>query len=126
MRNFAKHRAIVHIDIDASELNKNRKAHLPVVGDIKDALIRLNALVARRPIASKHTPWLAQIEEWKKKGPFAYRITPEIANSDHMTDHMQGHEEQVILQQMVVETLYELTKGEAYITTGVGQHQMWA
>jgi acetolactate synthase-1/2/3 large subunit len=123
---FCKHGTIVHIDIDASELNKNRKAHLPVVGDIKDALTRLNALVAKRPITRKHTPWLAQIEEWKKKAPFAYRITPEIANSDHMVDHMQGKEGEVILQQMVIETLYEMTKGEAYITTGVGQHQMWA
>jgi acetolactate synthase-1/2/3 large subunit len=123
---FCKHGTIVHIDIDASELNKNRKAHLPVVGDIKDALTRLNALVAKRPITNKHTPWLAQIDEWKKKAPFAYRITPEIANSDHMIDHMQGKEDQVILQQMVIEELYALTKGEAYITTGVGQHQMWA
>ena len=123
---FCKNGTIVHIDVDASELNKNRKANLPVVGDIKDALTRLNAMLAKRPIAKKHTAWLAQIDEWKKKGPFAYRITPEIAGSDHMKDHMQGHEEQVILQQMVIETLYELTKGDAIITTGVGQHQMWA
>jgi acetolactate synthase-1/2/3 large subunit len=123
---FCKTGTIVHIDIDASELNKNRKAHLPVVGDIKDALTRLNKLIAKRPIQKKHTAWLAQIEEWKKKGGFSYRITPEIANSDHMVDHMQGQESQVILQQMVIETLYEMTKGEAYITTGVGQHQMWA
>src|SRR5271157_5378105 len=123
---FCKTGTIVHIDINASELNKNRKATLPVVGDIKDALTRLNALVAARPLAKKRTAWLAQIEEWKKKGPFAYRITPEIANSDHMVDHMQGKENEVILQQMVVETLHEMTKGEAYITTGVGQHQMWA
>jgi len=123
---FCKAGTIVHLDVDASELNKNRKAHLPVVGDIKDALARLNTMLAKRPIAKKHTAWLAQIDEWKKKGPFAYRITPEIAGSDHMKDHMQGHEEQVILQQMVIETLYELTKGDAIITTGVGQHQMWA
>ncbi len=123
---FCKHGTIVHIDIDASELNKNRKANLPVVGDIKDALTRLNALLAARPLAKKHTAWLAQIDEWKKKGPFAYRITPEIANSDHMVDHMHGKESEVILQQMVVEALYELTNGDAYITTGVGQHQMWA
>jgi acetolactate synthase I/II/III large subunit len=123
---FCKHGTIVHIDIDASELNKNRKAHLPVVGDIKDALTRLNKLIAKRPPNKKHGAWLAQIDEWKKKAPFSYRITPEIANSDHMIDHMQGKESEVILQQMVIETLYELTKGEAYITTGVGQHQMWA
>ncbi len=123
---FCKTGTIVHVDIDASELNKNRKAHLPVVGDIKDALTRLNAMFSKRPLNKKHSAWLAQIDEWKKKGPFGYRITPEIANSDHMKDHMQGHEEQVILQQMVVEALYELTKGDAIITTGVGQHQMWA
>ena len=123
---FCKYGTIVHVDIDASELNKNRKAHLPIVGDIKDALTRLNKLVAKRPVQKKHTPWLAQITEWQKKAPFAYRITPEIANSDHMKDHLQGQENQVILQQMVIELLYEMTKGEAYITTGVGQHQMWA
>ena len=123
---FCKHGTIVHVDIDASELNKNRRANLSVVGDIKDTLVRLNQMMAKRPINKKHTPWLAQIEEWKKKGPFAYRITSEIANSDHMKDHMHEHEDQVILQQMVVETLYDMTKGEAYITTGVGQHQMWA
>jgi len=123
---FCKNGTIVHVDIDASELNKNRKAHLPVVGDIKDALTRLNAMVARRPIFQKRPAWLAQIAEWQKKGPFAYRITPEIANSDHMKDHLGGQENQVILQQMVIEMLYEMTKGEAYITTGVGQHQMWA
>ena len=123
---FCKYGTIVHIDIDASELNKNRKANLPVVGDIKDALTRLNKMMAARPSNRKRTAWLAQIEEWKKKGPFAYRITPEIANSDHMVDHMQGKENEVILQQMVVEELYHCTKGDAYITTGVGQHQMWA
>jgi acetolactate synthase I/II/III large subunit len=123
---FCKHGTIVHIDIDAAELNKNRKAHLPIVGDIKDAFVRLNAMIAKRPITKKHTAWLAQIDEWKQKAPFAYKITSEIANSDHMKDHMQGQEDQVILPQMVIEMLYELTNGEAYITTGVGQHQMWA
>jgi acetolactate synthase-1/2/3 large subunit len=123
---FCKHGTIVHIDIDSSELNKNRRAHLAITGDIKDALARLNRMIAKRPLNKKHEPWLAQIDEWKAKAPFAYRITPEIANSDHMKDHLQGQEDQVILQQMVIEALYELTQGEAFITTGVGQHQMWA
>ncbi len=123
---FCKHGTIVHLDIDSSELNKNRRANLAVVGDIQDALTRLNAMLAKRPINKKHTPWLEQIAEWKKKAPFAYAVTPEIANSDHMKDHLKGQEDQVILPQMVIETLYELTGGEAYITTGVGQHQMWA
>ena len=123
---FCKHGTIVHLDIDSSELNKNRRANLTVTGDIKDALTRLNAMLAKRPLNKKHTAWLAQIAEWKQKGPFAYTITQEIAGSDHMKDHLKGHEDQIILQQMVVEALYELTKGEAMITTGVGQHQMWA
>jgi acetolactate synthase-1/2/3 large subunit len=123
---FCKHGTIVHLDIDASELNKNRRANLPVVGDIKDALTRLNAMIEKRPLNKKHTAWLAQIEAWKKKAPFAYAITQEIAVSDHMKDHLKGHEDQIILQQMVVEALYDLTGGDAYITTGVGQHQMWA
>jgi acetolactate synthase-1/2/3 large subunit len=123
---FCKHGTIVHIDVDASELNKNRRVNLAVTGDIRDALTRLNVMLARRPLNKKHTAWLAQIDEWKKKAPFAYTITPEIAGSDHMKDHLKGHEDQIILQQMVVEALYELTKGDAIITTGVGQHQMWA
>ena len=123
---FCKHGTIVHVDIDASELNKNRRANLAVVGDIKDTLKRLNAMLVKRPLTNAHTPWLEQVAEWKKKAPFAYAVTPEIANSDHMKDHLKGQEDQVILQQMVIEALYELTKGEAYITTGVGQHQMWA
>lgn len=123
---FCKNGTIVHLDIDASELNKNRKANLPIVGDIKDALTRLNKMLAKRPLAKKHTAWLAQIDEWKQRGAFNYRITSEIANSDHMKDHMQGAENECILQQMVIEALWEETKGEAYITTGVGQHQMWA
>jgi len=123
---FCKHGTIVHVDIDASELNKNRKAHLPVVGDIKDALTRLNKMLAKQPLEKEHQAWLDQIEEWKKKAPFTYGITAEIADSDHMKDHLKGHESECIVQQMVVDTLYELTQGEAYITTGVGQHQMWA
>jgi acetolactate synthase-1/2/3 large subunit len=123
---FCKNGTIVHVDIDASELNKNRRANLSVVGDIKDSLARLNAMFAKRPLNKKHTAWLAQIDEWKQKAPFAYTITREIATSDHMKDHLTDHEDQIILQQMVIEALYDLTKGDAIITTGVGQHQMWA
>jgi acetolactate synthase-1/2/3 large subunit len=123
---FCKHGTIVHIDIDASELNKNRRAHLPVVGDIKDALTRLNRMIAQRPAAKPCTAWHAQIAEWKARAPFQYGVTQEIAQSDHMKDHMKGQEDQVILPQMVIEMLYELTHGDAIITTGVGQHQMWS
>jgi acetolactate synthase-1/2/3 large subunit len=123
---FCKYGTIVHIDIDASELNKNRRAHLPVVGDIKDALTRLNRMISRRAVSRKYTAWHEQIAEWKKKAPFQYGVTQEIAQSDHMKDHLRGQEDQVILPQMVIEMLYELTQGDAIITTGVGQHQMWS
>ena len=123
---FCKHGTIVHVDIDASELNKNRRANLAVVGDIKDTLTRLNKMIAKRPVNKKHTAWHEQIAEWKKRAPFAYGVTSEIANSDHMKDHMKGQEDQVILPQSVIEMLYEMTKGDAIITTGVGQHQMWS
>ncbi len=123
---FCKHGTIVHVDIDASELNKNRRAHLPVVGDIKDALARLNRMLAKRTAVRKHTAWHEQIAEWKQRAPFQYGVTQEIAQSDHMKDHMKGQEDQVILPQMAIDMLYELTKGEAIITTGVGQHQMWS
>jgi acetolactate synthase-1/2/3 large subunit len=63
---FCKHGTIVHVDIDASELNKNRRAHLPVVGDIKDALVRLNRMAAKRSIAKKNTAWHEQIAEWSR------------------------------------------------------------
>ncbi len=123
---FCKNGTIVHIDIDASEHNKNKRAHLTVHGDIRDALTRLNALVVKRPVTRKITGWHQQIAEWRQKASFHYEITAEIAHSDHVKDHMKGHENEIILPQMVIEMLYELTHGDAIITTGVGQHQMWA
>ncbi len=106
---FAKDAKIVHIDIDASEHNKNKRVQLPIVSDIKHALTRLNALAA----AHKFTPpdtaaWHTQIATWKKEHPFGFD------SSKH------------IVPQEAVQTLHELTKGDAIIVTGVGQHQMWA
>jgi acetolactate synthase-1/2/3 large subunit len=123
---FCKHGTIVHIDIDAAEHHKNKRAHLAVHSDIRYALRRLNAMLRERPIQKKFTAWHAQIAEWKARAPFRYRITEEVLQSQHMRDHLRGMEGEVILPQMVIETLYELTRGEAIITTGVGQHQMWS
>ncbi|HXA81201.1 MAG TPA: biosynthetic-type acetolactate synthase large subunit, partial [Opitutaceae bacterium] len=110
---FAANAKIVHIDIDASEHNKNKRGVLPIVSDIKYALGRLNELIA----AHKFTPpdtaaWQAQIAQWKKEQPFD--SSAGFGKSPH------------ILPQEAVAALYELTKGDAIITTGVGQHQMWA
>lgn len=123
---FCKSGTIVHVDIDQSEHNKNRKVQLAIESDIKFALHRLNEMIAKRPIQKKFTAWHSQIAEWKKKAPLHYEVTSEVLKSQHMKDHLTGKESEVILPQMVIELLYELTKGDAIITTGVGQHQMWA
>jgi acetolactate synthase-1/2/3 large subunit len=123
---FCEKGTIVHVDIDPSEINKNKPANLPVVSDIKFALGRLADMIKERPIQKKFTAWHKQIEAWKAKAPFGYLVTEEVMKSQHMRDHLKGRETEVILPQMAIEMLYELTKGEALITTGVGQHQMWA
>ena len=126
VKKFCEHGTIVHIDIDASELNKNKPAHLPIVSDIGYALQRLNALIAAQPLTKKFPDWHRQIAEWKAKGPLQYRISEEVLKSSHVKDFMRGDSSQVILPQMVIEMLYEMTGGDAILTTGVGQHQMWA
>jgi acetolactate synthase-1/2/3 large subunit len=106
---FAAHAKIVHVDIDASEHNKNKRVNLPVCSDIKFALGRLNELMAAQKFAAPDTKaWHDQIATWKREFPFRYEASP----------HIQPQE--------AVRVLFELTKGDAIITTGVGQHQMWA
>jgi acetolactate synthase-1/2/3 large subunit len=123
---FCEHGTIVHIDLDHSEHNKNRRVQLPILSDVRYALRRLNQMLRERPLTRQFDAWHKQIAEWKARAPFGYRVTEEVMKSQHMRDHLKGCESEVILQQMVVEALYELTRGEAIITTGVGQHQMWA
>ena len=106
-REFAKDAYIVHVDIDLSEINKNKHADLGIVADIKDMLHELN----KNPVRGEYKEWFAQIAEWKKKYPFKY--TP-------------ARPGQSPKPQYVIETLYNLTKGKAVIVPGVGQHQMWA
>jgi len=106
---FAPQAEIVHLDIDASEHNKNKIVHHPIVGEIKHAMGRMVELTSqinfKKPDLS---PWVDQVQAWKKEYPFSYEESPHI------------------LAQEAIKVLYELTKGEAIITTGVGQHQMWA
>jgi acetolactate synthase I/II/III large subunit len=123
---FCKTGTIVHIDIDQSEHNKNKKVQLAIESDVKYAIGRLNEMIRKRPIKKQFNGWHTQVDEWKKRAPFRYGITEEVIRSEHMRDHLQGKESEVILPQMAIDMLYELTKGEAIITTGVGQHQMWA
>ncbi|HEY9249094.1 MAG TPA: biosynthetic-type acetolactate synthase large subunit [Rariglobus sp.] len=106
---FAAGATIVHVDIDASEHNKNKRVQFPVVSDVKYALARLNELIAAAKFAAPDTkPWLTQINAWKRDYPFSFE------DNKH------------ILPQEAIQALYELTKGDAIIATGVGQHQMWA
>ncbi len=126
VQKFCEHGTIVHIDIDASEINKNKPAHLPIVSDIRYALHKLNGMIKARPIAKKFDAWHRQIEAWKAKAPIKYRVTDEVLRSKYLHDFLGGDATEVIMPQYVVELLYELTKGEAILTTGVGQHQMWA
>jgi len=112
---FAKHGTIVHIDIDNSEINKNKVVKLPILSDVKYALGRVNQMLATAGYERKKSgytlnpEWWQQIAEWKAAFPFTYQDT-----------------EDAIQPQYAIEKLCELTKGEAIITTGVGQHQMWA
>jgi len=108
---FASQAKIVHIDIDPTSIRKNIPVTIPIVGDCKVSLRLLNELIDEaglEDIAAKRKKWLAQIEDWKSTNPLAYK------------------QEDTIKPQFVVEKLYELTKGEAIITTEVGQNQMWA
>lgn len=123
---FCENGTIVHIDIDPSEINKNRKVALPVVSDVKYALERLAEMVSERPLQTKFDSWQKQVSTWKEKAPFGYNVTEEVMKSQHMKDHLTGSENEVILPQMVIEELYKLTGGDAILTTGVGQHQMWS
>ncbi len=106
---FAPQAEIVHIDIDASEHNKNKIVHHPIAGDIAHAMGRMVELMEQADFKKPDLgPWVEQIQNWKKDYPFSYEESPHI------------------LGQEAIRVLYELTKGEAIISTGVGQHQMWA
>ena len=106
-------RKIVHVDIDPSSISKRVKVDIPIVGDVKDVLLELIAQVragAARPDPARLAAWWAQIEEWRRRDCLAFRSSDEV-----------------IKPQMVVRTLNELTRGrDVYVTSDVGQHQMWA
>ena len=100
---FAKNAKILHFDIDAAEINKNIHSDASVVGDALEILKRVNAKLEQQ---DRHE-WLEHIHDYEKQYPMAYR-----------KDCLNGP--------LIMEKIYELTKGEAIISTDVGQHQMWA
>ncbi len=109
---FAPHARIIHIDIDPTSIRKNVRVDVPIVGDVKRVLTVLNKILKTQKIyqwEEVRKSWLKQIEEWKKERPLSYTYDPNV-----------------IKPQFVVEKIYEITKGDAIITTEVGQNQMWA
>jgi acetolactate synthase-1/2/3 large subunit len=108
---FAAQAKIVHIDIDPTSIRKNIPVSVPVVGDCRASLRMINEMLPEAgpaALAEKRRPWLEQIDEWKRTQPLAYRQCEKIK------------------PQYVVEKVYEATRGDAIITTEVGQNQMWA
>jgi acetolactate synthase-1/2/3 large subunit len=106
-------RKIIHVDIDPSSISKRVKVDVPIVGDVRDVLQELITQLreaTQRPDAEALKAWWAQVDAWRGKECLRYRESDEV-----------------IKPQMVVETLHRLTRGkDAYITSDVGQHQMWA
>jgi len=112
LEQFCPSAKIIHIDVDPSSISKNIPVDIPIVGDVKHVLLDLIALMESRkdlPTAKDLEPWWNKIKEWQGIDCLAYDRNSEI-----------------IKPQFVIEKLYELTKGDAYITSDVGQHQMWA
>jgi acetolactate synthase-1/2/3 large subunit len=110
IESFAPHAKIIHIDIDPTSISKNVKVDLPIVGDCKNVLSKILSLVGEEDTDSFRLglgKWYQYIERWK---------------NIHDMNYQQG---EIIKPQYVVEKIYELTKGEAIITTEVGQNQMW-
>lgn len=106
---FAPNATIVHIDIDRSEHGKNKGIHYAIHSDVRFALARMSELIKKGDFAKPDlSAWLKKIKDWKDEYPFTYE---------------KG---EYLSQQEAIDVLYQETKGEAIITTGVGQHQMWA
>jgi acetolactate synthase-1/2/3 large subunit len=105
-------RRIIHIDIDPSSISKRVKVDVPIVGNLPDVLDELQKLLESSdgvPDQKALAAWWKQIDEWRGKKSLKYK---------------QGKE--IIMPQYVVEKLYEVTGGDAFVTSDVGQHQMWA
>ncbi len=109
---FCPHAKIIHVDIDPASISKNVKVDIPIVGDVGRVLrdmLRVLDATDRSPDREALAAWWRQIEEWRAMDCLKY-----------------DREAPVIKPQYVLEQLYEVTRGEAFLTSDVGQHQMWA
>ncbi len=109
---FCPHAKIIHVDIDPASISKNVKVDIPIVGDVGRVLqdmLRVLEASDRSPDREALAAWWRQIEEWRAMDCLKY-----------------DREAPVIKPQYVLEQLYEVTGGEAFLTSDVGQHQMWA
>lgn len=104
---FAPYATVAHIDIDPAEIGKNVPTAIPVVGDAKQSLLQLIKQNGKR---SESEPWRKQISSWLEEAPY----------------HYEQEEEKGLKPQRVMELIYEHSRGDAILTTDVGQHQMWA
>jgi acetolactate synthase-1/2/3 large subunit len=102
---FSKNSKKIHVDIDPANIGKTVAVDVPVVGDLKSILKELVDSVK----SAKHAPWRKQLQDWEDKHPFA--IKPETGT---------------LQPQFLIQELHKQTKGQAILSTGVGQHQMWA
>ena len=112
LEGFAPDAKVVHIDVDPSVIDKNIMSDIAVIGDAKEVLIQLNKELTRRAADINKgltKDWWAQIEKWRDLNSYWYE-----------------HSDTVIKPQLVVQKLFEVTNGEAYVTSDVGQHQMFA
>ncbi|HHU90456.1 MAG TPA: biosynthetic-type acetolactate synthase large subunit [Clostridiaceae bacterium] len=102
LERFAPHAKILHIDIDAAEVNKNIKSECHIIGDVREVLSRINEGIKTRD----RNKWLSFIKELKEKYPLA-------------------RDSEVLTPQYILDKIYEITKGDAILATEVGQHQIW-
>ncbi|WP_308388176.1 biosynthetic-type acetolactate synthase large subunit [Acidithiobacillus sp. AMEEHan] len=112
LSHFAPHAKIIHVDVDPASISKNVKVDVPVVGDLRSVLREMNELAEEMGLgggSEELARWWAQIEEWRQRDCLHYQ-----------------QEGNIIKPQYVIQKLYELTGGDAIVTSDVGQHQMWA